>query len=655
MFIRQSTSSVRIEDRWYYATDEETLARNFLLAFDAVDDETSGRQMGIYDRLCLYGDRSAVPQSVPLVGSVDGDLKRRNPVPNACDMLVAELFKDPVSPMFVTSNGSYDQRRNAERLTAAWRWVEERQGVAAKMRRAALDAIITGCGWLRTVEEIDSSVSIERVFPADILFNDRACVDEMPRELFIRSWVDRGVLWELYPDSRDMIESAGNMEYRWALSNPHSSSADVVEVVEGWRLPSFKPYVLDGELYEPGDGRWAMVIRTGGENRGGLLDSSDWSRQTFPIVGFRSIPPSRGFWGLPLIDRPAASGRDLNKIEQRIAQALHHVSVPRVWLEQGSGIPVSRINNTIGAIIQYRGRVPQFQTPQAMTPEVYNYTDRLENNVYKDTGVSQMSATSTKEAGLNSGRAIRIARETQTLRWISFSDEMATAKCSLAMRWAEAECDAASSNSERTTPYVSEFGQDELNWDQVDKDLDIMVTAIKPTSGMGSTPAARMQDIQDNIAAGLFSPDDGLRMSDDPDLESLKEERLGAENRVRKMVDDMLKGGDYIAPDPELPLERAAEIALNRIHVAISHGCPPERVSNVRQFKDECLAILTAIKNPPKPVLPGEGGPPEVPVGLPPGIELPPGMEIPPGMELPPPGPMPNMPPGMPPGMPPTQ
>jgi hypothetical protein len=610
MYSGYGQENLRVEERWYYQTDERLLAQRLLATADAVDHETQERQIGILDRFCLYGDRAAIPSSIPLTLAGSGEIKRRNPVPNACDTLVAELSKDPVAPMFVTANGSYDQRRTAEKLTAAWGWVSDRQGVLAKSRRAALDAIVAGCGWLRAVEETDGSVSLERVYPGDVLIDDRACVDEMPRELYLRRWVDRGVLWELYPDARQMIEDAGNNQdrYVWALNNPHSPTADVIELIEAWRLPSFQPFERDGQSYEAGDGHWALAIRCGGEERAGLLDHCAWDRPTFPLVGLRALAPSRGYWGLPLIDRPAASGLDLNKLYQRIAEALHHVAVPRVWVRDTAGQIVPKIQNTIGAVIRYTGNNPvQFQTPEAMTPEVYRHTERLEQNVYKDAGVSQMSATSTKEAGLQSGRAIRIARETQTLRWVTFADDYAGAMCTLALRWAEAEAAAAEDYPDRKTAYRGPEGyQDEIRWERVSDDVSIMVTTPKPTSGLGNTPAARMQDIQDNVTAGVFTPEDGLRLHNDPDLESIKEERLGAENRIRKVLGGMLDGGPYVGPDPEMPLERAAQLALAKIHAATVQGCPAKRIDNVRRFKNEAFAKLQAATPPPPPApMPG--------------------------------------------------
>lgn len=640
--------NLRVEDRWYYQDSEELLAQRLLQAADAVDRETEERQIGILDRLCLYGDRAAIPSSIPLTAG-GPEVKRRNPVANACDTLVSELSKDPIAPMFVTANGTYDQRRTAEKLTAAWAWIADRQRVLSKMRRAALDAIVCGCGWLRAVEEIDGSVSLERVYPGDVLIDDRACVDEMPRELYLRRWVDRGVLWELYPDAREMIEDASDNLDRvtWALNNPHSPTADVIELIEAWRLPSYHSFERDKKTHKAGDGRWALAIRTGGEREGGLLDSAPWDRPTFPLVGLRALPPSRGYWGLPLIDRPAASGLDLNKLYQRIAEALHHIAVPRVWVRDDNGVPTAKIQNTIGAVIRHRGNIPvQFQTPQAMTPEVYQHTERLEGNVYKDTGISEMSATSIKPAGLQSGRAIRIARELQTLRWISFADDYAAAFCMLAMRWAEAEAAAAESCPGRKTPYLGQEGyQDEIHWERVARDISTMVTTPKPTSGLAQTPAARSEDIAENVAAGVFTADDGLRLSNDPDFEAIREERLGAENRIRKALGQMLEGGSYVPPDPEMPLDRAAKLALTKIHTAIVQGCPPHRINNVRRFKDEALALLQKAAPPPPPAdaglplpgaeaMPGEGAP-----GAP-GALPPPGMgEPPPGMIPPPVGP----------------
>jgi hypothetical protein len=605
-----SRENLRVEDRWQYQHGDETLmAQRLLEAADAVDYETEERSIGIIDRLCIYGDRAAIPSSIPLTPA-GGGIKRRNPVPNALDTLIADATKDPVRAMFLTVGGTWDQRRTAEKLTAACGWVFDRQKVLPKMRRAALDALVTGCGWLRPVEGIDGSITIERIYPGDVLVDDRACVDELPREMFLRRWVDRGMLWELYPDARQMIEEAGNASdrYAWALNNPHSPTADVIELIEAWHLPSYQPFIRDGQEHVAGDGHWALAIRTGGESRGGILDHAPYDRPTFPVVGLRALPPSRGYWGLPLIDRPAASGLDLNKLYQRIAEMLHRIAVSRVYVDEDSGVRGADLKNTIGAVIRYRGRPPVFDTPVAASPELYQHSERLEANVFKDTGISEMSATSVKPAGLLSGRAIRVARETQTLRHVCFADEIAAAYCLLAMRWAEAEAQASEDDPQRRTPYEVDGCQDEIDWRKASRDLDSMVTTPRPTSGLATTPAARAEDLE-NVTAGILSPLDALRLSRDPDFESIREERLASENRLRQLLGRMLDGGTYEAPDPEMDLARGVELALAKIHAAAVQGCPASRIDMVRRWRTDAMEKLKQATAPPPGAVPPMPGP----------------------------------------------
>lgn len=617
-------------ERWWYQQDEHQLASRLLATADAIDTRTRARQLGILDRLVrLYGDFASVPDGVPLIRR--GRPEERRPIAaNICDTLAAEISKDRPRPMFVTHGGSWDQQRTAERLTAGCEWKFSREGMVAKARRVAIDSMM-GAGFVRPVAQLDGSVSLERCVPWDVLMDDGACIDEMPRDIYHRRFIDRAMLWELYPDKtmRRMIEDADTAK---CLMNPHSPSADVVEVMEGWHLPSYQGEI-GGRKAE--DGRWALVLRSGSEG-GGLLAEGLYERDHHTIVGMRSIKPCQGWWGLALIDRVAASALELNKIMDRIGLMMHRNATNRTWLPQGCAVSPADIQNTIGAIIRFQGspsQKPIFEAPNPVNPGLFDYCDRLESYGHKDAGVSQYAASSTIPANLESGRAQRIFREQQTLRQVDIFDEYELLHCELARRWAEAEAEQAEDDPGRETPYEIDGCAERIRWAKVTKELDSMAITPKPTSGLAATPAARMQDIQDGVKEGTFTPEDALRLSTDPDLKSLREERLAPVNRLRKVLSGMLDGGDYVAPDQEMDLARGVQLCLTMINAAVVRGCPPERIDLLRKWWPEAQAILDRIA--------AEQAPPPGPM---PGAEMEPpgaGMPLPPGatdLGAPPPG-----------------
>jgi hypothetical protein len=616
-------------ERWWYQEDERELGSRLLATADAVDTRTMGRQLAILDRFVrLYGDLASVPDGVPLVRR--GRPEERRPVAaNICDTLKAEISRTPPRPMFVSHGGSWDQQRTAQRLTAACDWVFGRQSMVPKGRRIAVDSMVAGAGFARPVQQLDGRVTLERSFPCDVLMDDSACVDEMPRDIYHRRFVDRAMLWELYPDKqiRQMIEVAEPAG--WSLTNPHSASADVVEIVEGWHLPSFQGEI-DGRT--AGDGRWAIVLRTAGnsDHGGGLLEHGPYTRPHHQIVGMRSIKPSRGWWGIPLIDRVAASHLELNKMMDRVGQMFHRAACNRTWLPDDSAVSPADIQNTIGAIIKYRGRIPpQFEAPNPVNPGVLDYCDRLESSGHKDAGVSPYAASATTPSNLESGRAIRIHREEGTLRQVDIYDEYEDLHCELARRWAEAEAELSEEDPGRETPYEVDGCRDAIRWSQVTKELDSMAITPKPTSGLAATPAARMQDISDGVKEGTFTPEDALRLSTDPDLKALREERLAPLNRLHKVLDGMLDGGPYVAPDMEMDLARGIELCLAKISAAVVRECPPERIDLLRRWWPDAQTKLDQAKAAAQPAVPAPGPMPGAEPPLPPEaaglLEPPPG------------------------------
>ena len=124
-----------------------------------------------------------------------------------------------------------------------------------------------------------------------------------------------------------------------------------------------------------------------------------------------------GWYGTGLVEQLTPIQMELNRIALRTQQAMHLMAVPRVYVERGSQVVLSHLNNDIGNIIEYTGTPPVVNVGQAASGEVYAQFDRLYAKAYETTGISQLSAASLKPEGLNSGRAIREYNDLQTDRF----------------------------------------------------------------------------------------------------------------------------------------------------------------------------------------------------------------------------------------------
>ena len=172
----------------------------------------------------------------------------------------------------------------------------------------------------------------------------------------------------------------------------NTTLVDQIEVLEAWHLPS-------GEGAT--DGRHVICISNA------TLVDEQWDKGSFPFVFVRWTDPMLGFWGEGVACDIQGMQVEINKLLMKIQRAFHLMSVPRIYVENGSKIRKSFFNNEIGTIIPYTGQPPVQMTPPSLNREIFDHLERLYNRSFEIAGISQMAATSMKPAGLNSGAALR--------------------------------------------------------------------------------------------------------------------------------------------------------------------------------------------------------------------------------------------------------
>ncbi len=179
---------------------------------------------------------------------------------------------------------------------------------------------------------------------------------------------------------------------------------------------------------------------------------------------------------------------------------MHLLSVPMVFLQAGSKVAPSHIRNQPGTIIHYNGQPPTVYTPQAVHPEVFNHLDRLYQRAYEISGISELSATGKKPAGLESGAALRIYHDIETERFILIGRRYESAFMSAAEHYFDLAEDIVEGQgfvpSVQTT-YRREMTK--VDFEKIRMARDEFILEPYPVSILPSLPAGKLQTIQELI------------------------------------------------------------------------------------------------------------------------------------------------------------
>ena len=153
----------------------------------------------------------------------------------------------------------------------------------------------------------------------------------------------------------------------------------------------------------------------------GLIFTEKYERDKFPFVFMSFSPRLLGFWSQGLVEQLMGTQLEINSILYTISKSMKLVGVPRVFVEAGSKVSDAHFNDSIGAIIHYKGIKPDIEVFPCVAPELYTHLQTLIQYGYQQAGISQLQASAQKPEGLDSGEAIRSYNDISTDRLATIS------------------------------------------------------------------------------------------------------------------------------------------------------------------------------------------------------------------------------------------
>lgn len=553
-----------------------------------------------------------------------------NATQNAIDALTAKVSKNRPRPTFTTIDADYDMRERAE---AKGRFVDGQLYATdfyAKSIGVILDACIYGTGVLKVFEDLDKDdVGLERVYPWELMVDEREALYGTPRTLYQRKYYDRTVLMELYARDedgldddekrrrdalRDTIESAGRTDID-EDDFDYDATTDQILVYEGWHLRSGP---------KADDGRHVVAVR------GAVLQYEEWKEDRFPFAFLRPMPSPYGFWAQGICEKVAGLQSEVNRIVRDIQASMHLIAKPHWMIENSSKVVPAHLDNDLATLIRYSGAVPPtVYTPQAMSADVYAHLQFLYRSIYEISGISQLSAQSQLPPGLQgaSGVAMRTYLHNESERFTDFT----RAYEGLAKDVAELLIAVARKIAKRRRGYfvraIGKGSYQDIRWADVDLG-DRYAIQVFPTSMLPTTPAGKLAFVEQMTSAGWLQADDALELIDWPDTDAYTKRRTAPRRIVERNIAAM-KRGIEVTPEPNDPHGLALKLVNEAYHEARLDGVPDDRLELMRNYMALSVhlqqlqsppAVSSGAASGPAPA-PGPAGPP---VGPGPGALPPP-------------------------------
>lgn len=513
-----------------------------------------------------YGSAAAVTEKPKLT---------MNLIKSVVDSVVARITKNRPRPQYITSGGNRSLRRKAKNLTAFTDYAMEEGNASDAYRDAFLDAAVLGTGFVYHYRE-DTEIRHERILPSEVLVDPQEGIYRTPQTMYRRKWVPREVLASHYPEQAGLIL----MESPASSLSPDeylpSRKEDLVEVFEGWRLPTKKG---------KNDG---FYIRVAGK---ALLEFDPWTYDCFPITPIRYNNLLYGFWGRGIAENLTGLQLELNKNLIKRQKILDLLAVPRVYTKNRKS--KATVTNKVGGV--YHGDAPVIYAPRTVPPEIDGYIESLWQRGHLLEGISPSEAMGTVPSGLTSGVGIREYDAVVDGKFALIHQAYQSAWMEGA-KWVRLLGEEIHSEFPRWKPTGSydQYSIETVDWESLTEKDDYVLRCM-PASSLPTHPGARQQKVIDLAQSGLITdPSTALRLLDFPDLQEHMALDRAQSDYLDWVVEQMLDEGLMQVPEPfhdhQLAMKRV-QAAYNR--AVTNEDVPEERLALLRDYLS---GLMDAVK-----------------------------------------------------------
>jgi hypothetical protein len=496
-----------------------------------------------------------------------------NVVASSVDTLTNKIGKQKPRPYFLTKEGDQKAQDKAKKLT---QYIDGVFRDANTYEQGALvfkDAAIF-CKGMLYIYMTPKGVVTRRININNVYVDEVDGSTNNPTQIHFKDLVDRSALKDMYPDKVGIIDECP----KFTANGSYENVSDCIVVIYSFKLKS-------GEKAK--DGCFTVSIDTG------TLVKKKWDQDYIPVVFYDWKRPLEGFYGQSAAEELVGTQLEINKLLNRIQQAIHLIAVPRIFLNTVSKIPDVYFSNKLGGIIPYSGGVPPtFQTAQSMNPEVYRFLESLWNRGFEQVGLSQLSATSQKPAGLDSGVALRTHHDIETERFAEHVQRYESFFLDVS-KIVIYETEKAYKNGQNIPVKAGKKFLETLKWSDVRLDSEKYILDNYPTSIIPSTPEGALATVSNLIQAGLLDKETGKRLLDFPDLQAELTLDFASDELIKQSLELIIDKKQYIEPDEALNPLRSLMYGHKEYLKQLKHDADDEILELLLDWIDDSKANLS--------------------------------------------------------------
>ena len=468
-----------------------------------------------------------------------------NVIKSVIDTLVSKLANQKVRPYFTSVNGLYSTRKIVKAAQQYFDIIYDKQHVLQKIARAYRNACIFGIGFI-FYNSFTHNIEVPGSWQVAIL-NTETGYDK-PTKCLLE--------YKNFPIN---------------LLNPY----DI-------KYTGKSEYVNFKLFYDTVAGECLILVNNQ------LARKEKYKAECIPIIPVYNTVPVFGTRTVSIVDELDGIQTNIDLINSKISTACQLTPGNTIFVDADSNLNNGNINNRTGSIFKVRtppnkNKLPvDVVPPTPISPDYQKYLDAYIQKAYEMIGVSPMSATGVKSAGLDSGIALQTMSDIESDRFMVQLQGYTEAFVDLANMIIEI-------NDKEILPKYP--GLCDYTWEDVRKQKELFRVQFSAMSILSKDPQTKLQQIMQLSRIGLITTDKLTTYLDSPDLEDVYSNASAVKDAIDSIIDKTITGKeveeipDYVGYQPLLTEILAME---NRLFAADDK----EALEKLAQLKEKLLNLI---------------------------------------------------------------
>ena len=539
----------------------------------------------------LYGNYEALGWS-QLSSANRSDTTSNKPVYNiiqsSVDTVNSKVARDNPAPYFITSGADYFDKLKAEKQTQFVAGIFQEMGLYDIANNDVFrDGCVYGLGGIEfSLNPQTNRIEGEWVFIDEMKIDRYDAAKGKPRSIHRVVMIQKEQLLARYKDDPECLEKIERTtQTRPLVFRGQDSVVDFAVIRKSWHLPN-----------EMTPGRFVITIDDE------VLEDEEYTDEEFPFAWFRWMKKPVGFGGRGIAEEILSGQIEINKILLFIQQCQELQASPVILVDTSSQVAEDvLLSNNIARMIKWRGgngaQPPMFLSPESTGPEIYQHLKDWMAWCYGKVGISQSSATGSKQPGVNSAIAMRTMVDIESSRFIQVSKNWEAFFVDCAEIVVRLGKKAYEKDPGFQVDYVDKRSKilKSIPWKKVAAADDTFIIKCDTVSGFPSTAAGRIQTVTDFISNHYISFERGMELLNiDPDLQDEIELATSSLRLCEKSLAEMVEDGVYTHPEKYMNLRLSLTVSTATYNQLRIDGCPEDRLQLVRQWIDELCTMQGA-------------------------------------------------------------